>query len=281
MAVQCGALTENIALLALCDTTLEPMIEDHPPPEKSPEIDSYKLSFQHEQQVTEAFAVLLANTDDPNKVGAICLEEQPDGLLIRTAVNSGDQKDRKASFERIARALESCTAGPSAQRDEETFFGEIIAACQSRLLGRLRSSNAKPARKAGKQAILTKLCDGVRLLDGFPTRPPQLALVKNHISLLEDAFTRLESLSYVDAHSEPGRQILKSILLSIEQMLASTDIKTLLGLIPKNIPAWSGIASQSLARSLKSLAQYQDAAHYLLRRACRDPTFRHLRIADV
>ncbi|KAF1970795.1 hypothetical protein BU23DRAFT_379506, partial [Bimuria novae-zelandiae CBS 107.79] len=101
------ALTENIALLALCATTFEP-VKEETLQLKSPEIDGYMLSLHHEQRTTEAFAVLLANTDDPSAVGAICVEEQHDpiGLLVRTAVNSGSQKERMTNFERIARALE-------------------------------------------------------------------------------------------------------------------------------------------------------------------------------
>lgn len=115
MAARFGALTENIAVLAQCDTTFGPTTKNALPP-RNPEVDGYKLSLQHEQQITEAFAVLLAITDDPSAVGAICLEEQRNatGLLIRTAVNSSNQEGRRASFERIARALEGCTAGLSA-----------------------------------------------------------------------------------------------------------------------------------------------------------------------
>ena len=79
------------------------------------EVKDYTLSSQHEQRIAQAFTVLLADTDDPCAIGAVCLEEQPNDteLLVRTAVNSGNQEIRMASFGKIATALQQCTAGPS------------------------------------------------------------------------------------------------------------------------------------------------------------------------
>lgn len=112
MAVQVGALTENVALLALCATTFGPIKEETLPLERAVS-GGRLLSLQHEQQITEAFAILLANTDNLSKVGAVCVEERrsPTGLLIRTAVNSGSQEERMSNFVKIVRALESCAAG--------------------------------------------------------------------------------------------------------------------------------------------------------------------------
>ena len=112
MAARVGALTENIALLALCATTFEPVMEETLPL-GIPAVGDHTLTLQHEQQITEAFAILLTHTDDPSAVGAICVEEQrnPVGLLVRTAVNSGSQRERIANFKRIARDLEECAIG--------------------------------------------------------------------------------------------------------------------------------------------------------------------------
>jgi hypothetical protein len=167
------------------------------------------------------------------------------------------------------------------ERDEEAFFEETIAACRPRLLGRLRSCHGKSFRKAAKPAIISRLCEAVYLLNQHWTRPYGLASVQSQIASLDKDFKRLEALSLTDAHSEPGRQCLKIILCSIEQILASTNIKTLLNLIPKEISAWSGLAADSLARRLMCLAQYRYAARYLFRRARKDPKFRHLSIAEV
>lgn len=85
MAARCGALAENHALLALFDSTFEHITENAFAPRKFPRVGGYKLSLQNEQQIVEAFAIILANTDDPSAAGAICVEEQATGLLTRTA----------------------------------------------------------------------------------------------------------------------------------------------------------------------------------------------------
>jgi len=119
-----GALTENVAVLSLCRTTFDPVTEIDLPTGYGNDGKNYALSIQQEQKVAEAFAILLANTDDPHSVGAVCLEEQPDknGLLIRTAVNSGLQKERTANFTKIAEALRECTAG------------SLLYLCQAKIL---------------------------------------------------------------------------------------------------------------------------------------------------
>ncbi|KAL5400402.1 hypothetical protein PMIN03_012406 [Paraphaeosphaeria minitans] len=278
MAARVGALTENIALLALCATTFEPVTEDFLPLE-IPAIGGHTLTLQHEQQITEAFAILLAHTDDPSAVGAICVEEQRNlvGLLVRTAVNSGSQRERMTNFKRIARALEECAM----ERNEEAFFEEIIAACQPRLLGRLRSCHGRSFRKAAKPAIISRLYEAMHILNQLRIRPYGFASVQDQIASLENEYMRLEALPRTDAHSGPGRQCLKVILCVIEKILASTDIRALLNRIPKETPAWSGPAADSLARRLMCLAQYQYAARYLLRRARKDSKFRRLSIAEI
>lgn len=115
----------------------------------------------------------------------------------------------------------------------------------------------------------------------MPIEPHQLAFVNTQVALLGVTFRSLECLSSTAVNSEPGTRLLKSILLTIERLLASADIGTLLQMIPKSIPSWSGPASESLAKSLTSLAQYSHAAQYLLRRARRNPVFRALSIAEV
>ncbi|KAF2008556.1 hypothetical protein BU24DRAFT_415907 [Aaosphaeria arxii CBS 175.79] len=280
MVTKHGALTENIALLSLCGTTLEPLM-DYTLPVDPPGAIHHHLSLQHEQQVAEAFAILLANTDDPNAVGAICVEEQPNatGLLIRMAVNSGSQQERTSTFDRIICALKRLTAS----KDEETFFKEIVVACQSRLLVRLRSSHAKSHRrhKVGRQAVISRLCDGIKVISRLRINPAATAAIKPHTDLLECAFAKLEAMSFTAAHSESGSQSLYCIISKVEMLLTSTDIVALLMLIPNDIPTWPESAVRSLVKSLNGLAQYRSAAHYLLRRAHKDPIFHHLKIAEI
>lgn len=51
------------------------------------------LTLKYEKQAAKAFAILFANIDSPDEVGAVCIEEKFDrsGLIVRTATNSGLQ----------------------------------------------------------------------------------------------------------------------------------------------------------------------------------------------
>jgi hypothetical protein len=64
------------------------------------------LTFEQEQRTAEAFALLLATTDNRNAIGAVCVEEQLDGsgFIVRTAVNSGSQDKRLDTFRRLFNA---------------------------------------------------------------------------------------------------------------------------------------------------------------------------------
>ncbi|KAF2194187.1 hypothetical protein K469DRAFT_651397 [Zopfia rhizophila CBS 207.26] len=285
MTQQYGALAENIALLAILDPKLEPVTQNPVPSKFRDGADAYyrALSLKHEQRTAEAFAVLLANTDDPSRIGAICIEEKArgSGLIVRTAVNSGSQAERKATFERIAKALLSAATAGQLNAQEDTLVNEIIAACQPRLLSRLRSRHSLPSRKSCRPPIIPRLRAAVNILNGMQNRPKALGLLRMRVTLLMEAFAKLEALRTADAHSELGRDILKDILLSIELMLASTDLESILGAIPRNVPSWSGLACENLVESFKKLAQYRPAAQYLLHATRKYPIFRNLDIQEV
>lgn len=96
MAQHRGALSENIALLGQFGKTLTNPIINHTQLQQHGGLHSGRkrlLTFEQEQRSAEAFALLLATSDNRNTIGAVCIEEQPDGssFIVRTAVNSGSQ----------------------------------------------------------------------------------------------------------------------------------------------------------------------------------------------
>jgi hypothetical protein len=112
-----GALSENIALLEQFGKTLTDPIVNYTPPwvnRGSQSSLERSLTFEQEQRTAEVFALLLATTDDRNEIGAVCIEEQPDGngFIVRTAVNSGSQNKRLDTFRRLVNAarlsMKSC-----------------------------------------------------------------------------------------------------------------------------------------------------------------------------
>lgn len=104
-----GPISENTALLSLFPSKFEPKIAYPTPPERRDSVHSsdYVLSLKHEKQCAEAFAILLPDTDDPDRIPAVCIEENSGGtgLTIRIASNSGSQKERAAGLQRVADKL--------------------------------------------------------------------------------------------------------------------------------------------------------------------------------
>lgn len=109
MGQQRETLSENIALLGQFGKTLtDPIVTTIPPWVNRDAQGNHKrlLTFEQEQRTAEAFALLLATTDDRNAIGAVCVEEQLDGsgFIVRTAVNSGSQDERLDTFRRLVNA---------------------------------------------------------------------------------------------------------------------------------------------------------------------------------
>jgi hypothetical protein len=102
------AISENIALLAQFPSHLEEPTTNHVPSSFiNPSVDGRRrLKIGEEQRLAEIFALLLATISDPLRVGAVCIEEIPDGsgFTVRTATNTGSQQTRKLAFHRIINA---------------------------------------------------------------------------------------------------------------------------------------------------------------------------------
>jgi hypothetical protein len=101
-------LTENIALLAQFPKYLEEPATNQPPSWPTSKAAGYtrNLTLEQEKRWAETFALLLATTNDPSRVGAVCIEEKPDGsgFVVRTATNTGSQEGRKSTFYRLINA---------------------------------------------------------------------------------------------------------------------------------------------------------------------------------
>jgi len=104
-----GALSENIAFLGQFGKTMtDPITNCTPPWDNRGSNNDLKrlLTPEQEQRTAEAFALLLATSDNRNAIGAVSIEEQPDGssFIVRTAVNSGSQGERLKTFHRLINA---------------------------------------------------------------------------------------------------------------------------------------------------------------------------------
>ena len=107
-------LAENITLLGLLDREPEKPTENPLPPHPltETELTPRQLSIERERDLVDNLAFLSAWSDDPRKVMAVCVEENPDreGLTIRLASNAGKLDTVKEGFTRIAMILERAAA---------------------------------------------------------------------------------------------------------------------------------------------------------------------------
>lgn len=55
-----------------------------------PSSSDWKLTIDQEKQLAEDFACITSSRWDPNRVTAVCVEEEQGGLIVRVAANTGD-----------------------------------------------------------------------------------------------------------------------------------------------------------------------------------------------
>ena len=110
--VSCERLMESITLLKMLTEVPGSQMENDLPQS----LDSARqLSIEREKELVDNLAFLSATTDNPNKVMAICIEEDHDlhGMTIRLAANTGDLSKVNSGFKDIARILErAASRGP-------------------------------------------------------------------------------------------------------------------------------------------------------------------------
>lgn len=97
-------MSENIALLGQFGKTLTDPIINCTQLQENRDFHSGRnrlVTFEQEQHPAEAFALLLAKSNNPNTIGAVCIEEQADGssFIMRTAVDSGSQVEGWTHFD--------------------------------------------------------------------------------------------------------------------------------------------------------------------------------------
>ena len=103
-------LGENIALLRLLGKEPGKPAKNMIPPGFWEQGTSFprKMTIERERDLANTLAFLSGSSNDPEKVIAVCVEEQKDGesTTIRIAANRGGMQPRKEALEKIASILE-------------------------------------------------------------------------------------------------------------------------------------------------------------------------------
>lgn len=99
------------------------------------------LTFERERDLVDNLALLSADTDDPDKVRAVCVEEHlnPVGLTVVLAVNKGTMAHVKAGFEKMFEVLERAATQSKYQRR----FWQRVLKCMYRQIQGVREGSSR------------------------------------------------------------------------------------------------------------------------------------------
>ena len=118
-----------------------------------------KLTIERETEIVDNLAFLSTSTDDPNRVMAVCLEEDPGHyrLVIRMASNTGILDEVEEGFNEIAHHEVSLSPLKTCYYSLRSS-DNIVILDYARILSRLPSRHAKVIRKtSGKPALFVSL----------------------------------------------------------------------------------------------------------------------------
>ncbi|KAK8179516.1 hypothetical protein BC567DRAFT_248808, partial [Phyllosticta citribraziliensis] len=287
MTQHCGPIAENAALLSLFPPLgiLEPKVTYPIPSQRrdSAHPSKYVLSLKDETRCAQAFAILLADSIDPDRIGAVCIEEEPvgEGLTVRIASNSGSQLKRVDRLQRVADKLKHVSMTEDISTQIYKMTGEMIAMLQNRLLSRLGSKHAEGCKRFRKKPILPKLESSMPHLDKAGCQSREYKIFCKFARSLVDKFNGLEHLSHEHAHSARGGEFIHEILLTIEEMLRSVNISSILKPIPRNVDSWSGDSREMLVGSLEKLVQHLAATRDLVRMAQKYAVVRNIKVEQL
>ena len=109
-SVSCQSLTENIVALGILSKQQAGRPQENGLPPDSAK--DRQLSVNQERDLLHKFAFLSATRDDPDRVMAVCMEEDVKKrcVTLRVSANKGDLPGIREGFGGIARVLESASA---------------------------------------------------------------------------------------------------------------------------------------------------------------------------
>ncbi|KAH7118261.1 hypothetical protein B0J13DRAFT_652222, partial [Dactylonectria estremocensis] len=143
---------ENISLLFLLHSVPTPPVRT--PIKRSQILEAgYSLPFDKERSLASTLAFLSSIRDDPNRIPAVCVQEDPDseGLNIILAINRANGVDGQGDLQEVERGLREILIILSHILDgnntESDVFNAVVSMCSTRILCRLRlraNSRNKP-----------------------------------------------------------------------------------------------------------------------------------------
>ncbi|THZ16543.1 hypothetical protein D6C91_06313 [Aureobasidium pullulans] len=279
-----GAITENIAFLAFLKHRGRSKTNPIPLCPCNSSKDIFSLSFKHEVIIGKAFALILVNTNDKSKVGAVCIEERVDqsGITVRSATNTGSQEKRESAFTRIAKLLEHLSASRRDEKQQNELLFEIICVCQNKILGRLRSRHA-PQTKKNKRPLLRKLWHVMEILKKYDHRSRHYDNLEIKANTVIDLLKALERHERAWALGHEGSKCIQEMFRGVQALLPQIleSRKRLSTMEAESLEPVEHLHLENLIERLEKLDQYRHAAMNLISLRRRYRILRNIKFEGV
>ncbi|KAI9807671.1 MAG: hypothetical protein M1825_005612 [Sarcosagium campestre] len=248
-----------------------------------------QLSDWREIDLVSIFSFLSGASDDPLKVTAIAIEEDPThgGLTIRLAMNTDDAEKTANGLNKIATVLEKIANKTPTHRTHDYMLREaIINLDRERILCRLRSkhANVNEYRKKARPLLVDRLKKAFDVASGLPhlTIPPTLDLkkIKSDINVLNNLNEQLEATSKLVVRGQKTEDLLWALCEGAHEFERHRGFGAWIDSIPNE--SFNPHSGSKLYLALAKLGRYFSACGYLSKAASRLPAvFKSVKICTV
>ncbi|TLD20894.1 hypothetical protein E2P81_ATG08558 [Venturia nashicola] len=272
-------LAANIALLGLVtDAPEAPSLTVSTPPRESPTTASLRtIKFKHERLISQNLAFICANSNDPLRIMATCIEEDHpnERLIIRFAANKGTYEELMESMRHIVRILQDESNNMNRATNPESLLRRVLALNRKRILSRLRHKHATSSRKTkNRRSMLDRLGKAAGLLRNSPLSTVRSQEITNQVHGLNKRSEILENMSAEQARSAAADEQILRLVQDIDSFVAKYGADLLL--IPNISADWTPGSTSALLDRMGKVSHYVKACNELLTAARRYPIFSHV-----
>ncbi|KAF1996261.1 hypothetical protein P154DRAFT_566163 [Amniculicola lignicola CBS 123094] len=233
------------------------------------------LSLEQELEITECLTFLSAYSDDPGKVMAMYIEEtnDPEGLLVSVATNSGSDRRLKEGLIDLVKLLEREAKRPG-HEDGDNVLGFVLNHGRERLISRLGFNGSSTSNQPLGTSTPGLLREALRQY-------------QKHVVSAEKILYRLSdelyslTTQFAKAGAQPSSPLLIPIL-KVAAEICTTHSEGLSSILMQLQNQWMDPnTKEKLSFRLAQLGKYVPSVNRLLKLARRIPLFRSISLRTV
>ncbi|KAI9764608.1 MAG: hypothetical protein M1840_008342 [Geoglossum simile] len=231
------------------------------------------MTIEKERDLAGYLSFLIASTNNPLKVTALCVEENSDAtcMTIRLAVNSGDLTQVKEGLESIAKILMQVAKekrNPAATDSATPLLQQIVTMNRDRILSRLRFKY----RTKGKPPIVPRLYGAV--CGPLAPKAPK-GISADELSILREYVTKLLEI-YKRIEKRPEQELLLELVKCAYEISSQRSLEALL-----KHSALQRCERESVHKATCKLGRYYSASRFLIAAARKLSIFGRIRVETI